>query len=77
MASDLGGRLGRRAARRVTYGSLAPEAAPLATSSMTLEDLVRDEIRPLMKEWLNTHLPPMVERLVRAELERLIADELV
>jgi cell pole-organizing protein PopZ len=37
----------------------------------TIEDLVREEIRPLLKDWLDTHLPPMVERLVRAEIERV------
>ncbi len=39
----------------------------------TIEDLVREEIRPLLKEWLDTHLPPMVERLVRAEIERVVS----
>ena len=38
----------------------------------TIEDLVRIEIRPLLKEWLDTHLPPLVERLVRAEIERVV-----
>ncbi|MBS0559070.1 MAG: DUF2497 domain-containing protein [Proteobacteria bacterium] len=38
----------------------------------TIEDLVRQEIRPLLKEWLDTHLPPLVERLVRAEIERVV-----
>ncbi len=38
----------------------------------TIEDLVREEIRPLLKDWLDTHLPPLVERLVRNEIERLI-----
>ncbi len=38
----------------------------------TIEDLVRVEIRPLLKEWLDTHLPPLVERLVRAEIERVV-----
>ena len=38
----------------------------------TIEDLVRDEMRPLLKEWLDTHLPPLVERLVRAEIERVV-----
>lgn len=38
----------------------------------TIEDLVREEIRPLLKEWLDTHLPPVVERLVRTEIERVI-----
>ena len=31
----------------------------------TLEDLVREEIRPMLKEWLDINLPPLVERLVR------------
>ena len=37
----------------------------------TIEDLVREEIRPLLKAWLDNHLPPMVERLVRQEIERV------
>lgn len=37
----------------------------------TIEDLVREEIRPMLKDWLDTHLPGMVERLVRAEIERV------
>ena len=37
----------------------------------TIEDLVREEIRPLLKEWLDSHLPTLVERLVRAEIERV------
>jgi cell pole-organizing protein PopZ len=39
----------------------------------TIEDLVREEIRPILKEWLDTHLPPLVERLVRAEIERVVS----
>ena len=38
----------------------------------TIEDLVREEMRPLLKEWLDTHLAPLVERLVRAEIERVV-----
>jgi len=38
----------------------------------TIEDLMRAELRPLLKEWLDTHLPPMVERLVRVEIERVV-----
>ena len=38
----------------------------------TIEDLVREEVRPLLKDWLDNHLPPLVERLVRTEIERLI-----
>ena len=38
----------------------------------TIEDLVREEIRPLLKGWLDQHLPPLVERLVRQEIERVV-----
>jgi uncharacterized protein len=38
----------------------------------TIEDLVREEIRPLLKEWLDAHLPSLVERLVRTEIERVV-----
>jgi cell pole-organizing protein PopZ len=38
----------------------------------TIEDVVRAELRPLLREWLNTNLPPLVERLVRAEIERVV-----
>jgi len=38
----------------------------------TIEDLVRAELRPMLKAWLDEHLPPLVERLVRAEIERVV-----
>lgn len=38
----------------------------------TIEDLVRAEIRPVLKDWLDNHLPGLVERLVRAEIERVV-----
>ena len=38
----------------------------------TLEDMVRDEMRPFLKEWLDANLPALVERLVQAEIERVI-----
>jgi len=38
----------------------------------TIEDLVREEIRPLLKQWLDANLPPLVERHVRAEIERVV-----
>ncbi len=38
----------------------------------TIEDLVRSELRPLLKDWLDKHLPPVVERAVQAEIERVV-----
>jgi cell pole-organizing protein PopZ len=37
----------------------------------TLEDLVREEMRPLVKAWLDEHLAGIVERMVRQEIERV------
>jgi len=45
--------------------------------SVSLEDLVRDEVRPMLRDWLDTHLPAIVERLVRAEIERVVAREIL
>lgn len=38
----------------------------------TIEDIVREELRPLLKSWLDVNLPPLVERLVRVEIERVV-----
>lgn len=38
----------------------------------TLEDLVRETLRPLLKDWLDAHLPALVDRQVRAEIERVV-----
>ncbi|RME62048.1 MAG: DUF2497 domain-containing protein [Alphaproteobacteria bacterium] len=37
----------------------------------TLEGLVRDLLRPLLKEWLDANLPPLVEEMVAREIERI------
>ena len=43
----------------------------LVQNGRTLEDLVKEMLRPLLKTWLDDNLPSMVERLVRAEIERV------
>jgi uncharacterized protein len=43
----------------------------LVQNARTLEDLVREMLRPMLKGWLDDNLPGMVERLVRAEIERV------
>jgi cell pole-organizing protein PopZ len=43
----------------------------LSQNPRTLEDLVRDMLKPMLKEWLDANLPDIVERLVRAEIERV------
>ena len=43
----------------------------IGQNARTLEDLVREMLRPLLKSWLDDNLPGMVERIVRAEIERV------
>ncbi len=38
----------------------------------TIEDMVREELRPLLKAWLDANLPELVERHVRVEIERVV-----
>jgi len=57
------------AAVDTAFGSLAHTV--LMQNSRTLEDLVREMLKPMLKAWLDDNLPNMVERLVRAEIERV------
>jgi cell pole-organizing protein PopZ len=43
----------------------------LAQNARTLEDLVGEMLRPMLREWLDSHLPGIVERQVRQEIERI------
>ena len=48
-------------------------SAQVHSGGPTIADLVREELRPMVKSWLDSNLPPLVERLVRAEIERVIS----
>jgi cell pole-organizing protein PopZ len=43
----------------------------LGNNARTLEDLVKEMLRPMLKSWLDDNLPGLVERIVRAEIERV------
>jgi len=51
----------------------AERAAPVHRGGPSIEDVVREEVRPLLKEWMDAHLPALMERLVRAEIERVVS----
>lgn len=38
----------------------------------SLDDIVRETLRPLLRAWLDEHLPVLVERLVQAEIARMV-----
>lgn len=51
------------------FNSLAQTV--LGNNARTLEDLVKEMLRPMLKAWLDDNLPSLVERIVRAEIERV------
>lgn len=65
------------AAAASAFGQLSRLAqdrgAAVTRSGPSIEDLVREELRPMLKAWLDAHLPATVERLVRVEIERVMS----
>jgi uncharacterized protein len=73
------------AAPDVGEGLVGPEAASLAATAFTrlsaniglgngdatLEQIVRELLRPLLKQWLDDNLPGIVQTAVEAEVERI------
>ena len=54
-------------------GAVSRERAiALGNAGITLEQLVREICTPILKEWLDTNLPYMVERVVKQEIERIV-----
>ena len=64
VASSMGGLLRTLIAER--------EQVSVYRGGPTIEDMVREEVRPLLKQWIDTHMQALVERLVRAEIERVV-----
>jgi cell pole-organizing protein PopZ len=57
------------AAVSAAFNSLA--STVLSENARTLEDIVKEMMRPMLREWLEQNLPSVVERVVRAEIERV------
>jgi cell pole-organizing protein PopZ len=57
------------AAVEAAFNSLAQTV--LMQNPRALEDLAREMLKPMLKAWLDENLPGLVERLVRAEIERV------
>lgn len=56
--------LAREIVRQKSFG--------LGNSAITLEDLVRELLKPILSEWLDQNLPYMIERIVKKEIERMV-----
>ena len=53
------------------FSQLQARSRIASDPSVTLEDIVRDMLKPILKEWMDQNLPPLAERLVREEIERV------
>lgn len=51
------------------YNELADAA--FAENSRTVDQMAEEIMRPMLRDWLDENLPPLVERLVREEIERV------
>lgn len=59
------------AAAGAAFQRLADTILTRATSDRSIEDMTRDLLRGMLKQWLDDNLPALVERLVREEIERV------
>ena len=60
---------GTDAAVAASFHSLAQTV--MLNNSVMIEQMTREMLRPMLKNWLDDNLPVMVERLVRSEIERV------
>lgn len=65
------------AAAAAAVGSLvkrlsSERGASVHRGGPTIEEVVREELRPLLKAWLDANLPALVDRVVRVEIERVL-----
>ena len=60
----------RSAFSKLNAPKLTPDL-PLGASGLTIEAMIREMLRPMLKDWLEENLPAMVERIVAHEIERV------
>jgi cell pole-organizing protein PopZ len=70
--SAIGNLVGERAstAAASAFGALSA-AITMPRGDRTLEDVVRELLRPLLQQWLDDNLPNIVQQAVEAEVERI------
>jgi cell pole-organizing protein PopZ len=70
-ASSAFARLNQAVQESVPAPSAHDPGPAIDANGKTVEDLVKEMLRPMLKEWLDRNLPPMVERFVEREIVRL------
>ncbi|MGI4851029.1 MAG: DUF2497 domain-containing protein [Janthinobacterium lividum] len=63
--------LSRVKENRISQTEMAPPTAA-TVANYTVDDLMRELLRPLLKEWLDAHLPSLVKSLVLEQIEKVL-----
>ncbi len=58
-------------ATQSSFNELAEALMARAMGERSIEDMTQELLRVMLRNWLDVHLPPLVERLVREEIERV------
>ncbi len=72
LLSDNAAHASAAALQKVIQTHKATTPMPHFRNSETIEDLVLETLKPLLKEWLDANLPSMVERIVEREIRKLV-----
>ncbi|NBC37992.1 DUF2497 domain-containing protein [Novosphingobium sp. FSY-8] len=59
----------------VAHPDPAPAPAPAPKGDTSLEEMVRELLRPALSDWLDKNLPAMVERMVQEEIARIVGKQ--
>lgn len=72
LMSDITADVSAHAMARLLAGNVAVERdLPGRVGNVTLEDMTRELLRPLLKTWLDQNLPDVIERMVAKEIEKI------
>ncbi len=64
----------KRAVAQRTQSMASDRNLGLGNGGITIEQLVREILDDLLRDWLNQHLPPMVEKIAKREIQKLVAN---
>ncbi len=65
----------RHALEALNSAVTTPVPAAALPRGISVEDLASELLRPMLKDWLDAHLPEIVERLVAKEVARITGRE--
>jgi cell pole-organizing protein PopZ len=62
----------KRAVAQRTQSMASDRNLALGNGGITIEQLCREILDDLLRDWLNQHLPPMVEKIAKREIQKLV-----